>query len=226
MGITYGDRYVWVAYTYDLVTKRRPKDGSIVASFRSESWADELGWEENHKYIYNVGAFGRIYWSESANGSTVGSFPKPGTGFLYGVDYDDGAPSRPVWVVENEPPVAWNLTPKGSAVSSYSLRSWHYLIHGLAYDGDTPGGDYLFFGLVMAPSYIFVVKVDTFSLMSSFVAPVGDRGISDLSWDGRYLWVLENGPPPIKPGWVYRIVAHSSPAVAPASLGKIKALYK
>jgi hypothetical protein len=226
MGITYGEGYVWVTYVYDLVTKRRPKDGSIVTSFRSESWADESGWEENHKYIYNVGAFGWIYWSDSATGSTIGSFPKPGTGALSGVDYYDGAPSQPIWVVENVPAMAWNLTPKGSVVSSYSLRSWLYLIRGLAYDGDTPGGDYLFLGLFTAPSYIFVVKVDTFSLISSFVAPVGGRGISDLSWDGRYLWALENGPPPAKPGWVYRFVAHSSPNIEPASIGKIKALYR
>jgi hypothetical protein len=227
VGITYGNGYVWVAYAYDLVTKRRPDNGSIVASFKLESWGQQLGWEENHKYIYNVGWFAGIYWSDSTTGSTIGSFPNPhGIRTLEGIEYDDSTPSRPIWVYDQLSQTVWNLNTTGSVVSSFSLSSWPYSVSALAYDGDTPGGDYLFFGMFSAPPYIFVVNPNTFSIISSFAAPTADRGICDLSWDGRYLWAIENGPPPIEPGWVYRFVAHSSPYVAPASLGKIKALYR
>ena len=44
-----------------------------------------------------------------------------------------------------------------------------------------------------------------------------------MSWDGRYLWILEN---PGYVGMVYRCVGHTVPAVVPASVGKIKALYR
>jgi hypothetical protein len=226
LGITYGDRYMWVVYAHDVVTKRRPDNGSVVASFHLASWGWQLAWEESHKYLYDINWFGYVCWSNSATGSTIGSFPKPGTAALYGIDYDDGAPSRPIWVAQNYPHVAWNLTTTGSVVSSFSLSSWPYTISALAYDGDTPGGDYLFFGMRSAPPYIFVVNANTFSLISSFVAPTADLAICDLSWDGRYLWALENGPPPAEAGWVYRFVAHSSPKVEPASFGKIKAVFR
>jgi hypothetical protein len=225
-GITYGERYMWVVYAHDVVTKRRPDNGSIVASFHLVSWGWQLAWEENHKYLYDINWFGYICWSNSTTGSTVGSFPKPGSGNLYGIDYYDGAPYRPIWVAQRFPAVAWNLTTTGSVVSSFSLSSWPYRVSALAYDGDTPGGDYLFLGMSSGPPYIFVVNPNTFSIISSFIAPTADRAMCDLSWDGRYLWALENGPPPAKTGWVYRFVTHSSPYVAPASLGKIKALYR
>jgi hypothetical protein len=224
VGITYGNGYIWVAYAYDLVTKRRPDNGSIVASFKLESWGQELAWEESHKYIYNVGWFAGIYWSDSTTGSTVGSFPNPhGIRTLEGIEYDDSTPSRPIWVYDQLSQTVWNLTSVGSIVASFVIPA---TIEGLAYDADTAGGYYLFAGARSTPSYVFVVNARTLSIISSFVAPVADGGISDLSWDGRYLWALENGPPPAKPGWVYRFVAHSSPYVAPASLGKIKALYR
>jgi len=50
-------------------------------------------------------------------------------------------------------------------------------------------------------------------------------GVSDLSWDGKYLWLLESGPG-AETGWVRRFVAYTTPEVAPTSLGKIKTLYR
>ncbi len=225
LGMTYGEGYVWVVYAHALVTKRSPITGSIVASFYLDSCGWQLGWDGNRKYLYDINWWCWINWSDPKTGSTIGSFPNPSTGLLYGVDYDEGHPGRPLWLGQRGPAWAWNLTATGSVVASYDLRSWWHVPDALAY-GKTPGGEFVFFGLYSAPPYIFVVNPSTFSVVSSFVAPVGNCGISDLSWDGRYLWVLENGPPPIKPGWVYRFVAYSSPTVEPASVGKIKALYR
>jgi hypothetical protein len=223
-GITYGDGYMWVVYAHDVVTKRRPDNGSIIASFHLASWGWQLAWEENHKYIYNVGGFADVYWSDSTTGSTVGSFPNPpGITSLEGIEYDDSTPARPIWVCDQLSQTIWNLTNVGSVAASFVIRT---TLMGLAFDADTPGGYYLFAGARSAPSRIYVINAVTLSVISSFVAPTADRGICDLSWDGRYLWALENGPPPAKPGWIYRFVAHSSPAVEPASFGKIKALYR
>jgi hypothetical protein len=223
LGITYGDGYMWVVYAHDVVTKRRPGNGSIVASFHLASWGWRLAWEENHKYIYNVGGFPDVYWSDSKTGSTLGSFPNPhGVRSLEGVEYDDSTPSRPIWVCDDATQTIWNLTNEGNVVASFNPP---FGTDSLTY-GDTPAGGRLFVGAFSSPPLIYVINPATFSIISSFEAPVGNRGISDLSWDGRYLWVLENGPPPIKPGWVKRFVAYSSPTVEPASLGKIKALYR
>ena len=170
-----------------------------------------------------VGVFDHIYWSDSKTGSTLGSFPNPrGVRSLEGIEYDDSTPSRPIWVCDDATQTIWNLTNTGNVAASFKTP---FGIDKLTY-GDTPGGGYLFVGAFSAPPYIYVINPNTFSIVSSFVAPVADRGISDLSWDGRYLWVLENGPPPIDPGWIYRFVAYSSPNVEPASFGKIKALYR
>lgn len=224
-GLTYGAGYVWLVYAHDVVTKRTPISGSIVASFHLASWGRELAWDANREYLYDVNWWDWVNWSDPTTGSTIGSFPNPGDGLLYGIDYDETHLPNPIWLGQRSPAWAWNLTTTGSVVASYDLRSWRYLPTALAY-GRTPGGDYIFFGMSSAPPYIYAVNPKTFSINSSFTAPVGDYGIRDLSWDGRCLWVLENGPPPIKPGWVYRIVAYSGPAVAPGSLGRIKALYR
>ncbi|UCH77438.1 MAG: hypothetical protein JSU81_06775, partial [Candidatus Coatesbacteria bacterium] len=226
-GLTYGDGYLWVMYADGIVTKRQFPSGSLIGTFvcPPPAWGGETAWNSARKYVYIRSVWTGVVWAESAGGSVIGSFPKPpGAGPLYGIEYDDYNTSRPIWVGDGN--TVWNLTSAGSLINSFNCSAWPRRPRAYAFDGDTSGGPYILIGAVRpaAHPWVYVVNPANFSLISSFASPLLPGHLTDITWDGRYLWALESGE--TTSGWVYRFVAHSSPAVAPASLGRIKALYR
>lgn len=239
LGLTYGDGYIWIPYAYSgflcRMTKRLPENGSIVTSFPMDvlGLPPKLGWRQNLKYLYGVSQTNPIQWFDSHTGSRVGSFRVLGAFWPSGIDYDETHPGKPIWLCQwgtsvERPPMIWNLTQEGIVVASFDMRSKPVNPDKIAYGDSVPGGPYLYVGTTAAPTLVHVMNPKTGSLYASFRAPISDRALSDMTWDGRYLWALENGgyPPPPNLGWVYRFVAHGFPAVGPASVGKIKALYR
>jgi hypothetical protein len=228
-GLTYGAGYVWVVYWHGFITQRTTR-GSIVSSYDPDIPLLNLAWDERRRYLYGTGWYDGVFWLNASTGSLVGSFGlPPGATRLYGIEYDDSTPANPIWACQLYPTYyAWNLDPNGSVVASFDLGTWPYAPSRLAMDADTPGGPFLFVGTYSAPPTIYVVQPSSFSIITSFKAPVHDYAISDLSWDGRYLWVVANGPgtPENEFGMVYRFVGHTVPAVMPASVGKIKTLFR
>lgn len=230
VGITYGDGYLWVSYSY-FITKRTVT-GSIVATIYQENQAGPpLGWEESHKYLYGACWGAGVFWWDSSTGSLVGSFPRPpGSISLHGIDYNDRAPANPIWLCEWQGlptrKLIWNLTTAGSIIASWNVINWPILTYKLAYDGETPGGPFLFVadcGPASSPAIIGKAYVNNCSLLSTFQAPIIGPA-ADITWDGNYLWGIQNPGAPT--GWIYRFVAHEYPSVAPASFGKIKALFQ
>jgi hypothetical protein len=228
-GLTYGDGHVWVVYAYGGITKRTTR-GSIVSSYDPDIPLWRIGWDGRRRHIYGTSWSDGVFWLNASTGSLVGSFGlPPGATRFWGLEYDDYTPSNPIWACQlHSPYTIWNLGPQGNVVASFNLSTWPFGPRCLAMDADTPGGPFLFVGTQSAPPTIYVVRPSSFSVISSFRAPVHNYGICDLSWDGQYLWVVENGreTPPNEFGMVYRFVAHTTPAVVPASVGKIKALFR
>jgi len=223
--LTYGDGYVWVAYSNRVVTKRRPLSGSVLSSFYLEYRHWSIGWKETGNLIYATAHdYEHIFWASSTNGSVLGSFRAPAGTFLVAFDYNDKNPGNPIWAAgTRQLRFLWNLTSTGSIVSSFSLAALPAYADSLAYDGDTPGGPFLFVGLDSAPAMIYVLNAANASILSSFQAPTAPYAVCDMGWDGRYLWILEN---PGYVGMVYRCVGHTAPAVVPTSVGKVKALFR
>ena len=223
--LTYGAGHVWVAYSNRVITKRRPVSGSVVSSFYLENRHWSIGWKDTGNLIYATDHdFEHIFWANSTNGSVLGSFHAPAGTYLVAFEYDNKNPVNPIWTSgTRQLRFLWNLTSSGTIVSSFSLASLPAYADSLAYDGDTPGGPFLFVGLDSAPAMIYVLNPASASILSSFRAPTFGYAVADMSWDGRYLWILEN---PGYVGMIYRCVGHTTPAVVPASVGKIKALYR
>ena len=226
LGIGHGDGYVWIAYG-KFFARRVPTTGSVVSTYGiTGPSGNDLGYENNTKYLYFASGGPYVFVRESTSGSTVRSFPvPPGAAVANGIDFDDGAPSRPIWLSDFAAWRLWNLTSTGSVVKS--LRITFGGINGLAYDRDTAGGPYLFVGTRMAPPMIYALNPSSGSVRFSFEAPVYQSSLSGLAWDGSYLWTAENLKNSPNCGWVFQFVGHEPyAAVAPASLGKVKALFR
>lgn len=228
-GLTYGRGSVWVVYAHGVITERTTR-GSIISSYDPDIPLWRTGWDDGRRHIYGTSWYDGVFWLTASTGSLVGSFGlPPGATRLNGLEYDDTTQLNPIWVSEFYPTYyVWNLNPEGKVVASFNLATWPFGPRCLAIDPDTSGGPFLFVGTDSAPPTVYVVRPSSFSIISSFIAPVHNYGICDLSWDGRYLWLLENGrdTPPYETGRVFRCVGHTVPAVVPTSVGKIKALFR
>jgi hypothetical protein len=63
------------------------------------------------------------------------------------------------------------------------------------------------------------------SVVSSFDGPPFTGNIIGLAWDGTYLWACQNYMG--QDMYAFQFVAYDpNPAVAPSSVGRIKALYR
>jgi hypothetical protein len=226
-GLAYGDGYLWVICANGIVTKRQFPNGSLLGTFvcPAPAWGHELACDGRRNYLYMTSIFSGVYWVDATNGSIIGSFEgPPGAEPLFGIEYNDYYAGRPVWVGDGKK--VYNLNTSGSVVKSFDLSMWPHAPRAYAFDDDTPGGPYILVGAVRAgvPPWIYVVKAQDFSVVSSFISPLYPSSLADITWDGRYLWGLENCEATV--GWVKRFVAYSSPAVVPSSIGRIKALYR
>ncbi len=220
LGVEYAAGYVWVPYG-TFYAQRVPKTGSIVSTIRPADFhARDMGYEDAAGYLYFATDNAFVAVRECFTGSLVRTFGvPPGVVHSSAMDFDDGAPSAPVWLGDRASWRLWNLTSTGSLVRS--LNTTFGGITGLAYDRDTPGGPYLFVGVSDGPSVIYALKPDNGSVLYSFPVPVSDNYLTGLAWDGSYLWGADNYK-----GWVYQFIGHGPySAIIPCSWGKVKALY-
>lgn len=226
LGITHGDGYIWLCYS-SFFTKRLPANGSVVdlVSF-SGPYGNDLAFEDSTKYLYFACGSNGVYVRQSTTGSNVRNFGlPPGATSASGIAFDNTTPASPVWLSDMTAWRLFNLTSTGSLVRSLTLTFGN--IGGVAYDAETTGGPYLFAGTRSSPCQVYALNVSSGSVYYSFTAPVSPNSLRGLGWDGNYLWTIDNviGSPNV--GWVYQFVAHDpNPAVAPASLGKVKALFR
>lgn len=223
--IGYGDGYIWLGYE-KFFTQRIASTGSIldVVGFSGPT-GDALGFQNSTKYLYFACSYKGIYCRESSSGSNVASFAlPPGATYLMALDFDNDNAAVPLWLGDLHAWRLWNLTTTGSVVRSIRTS---YGVGGVAYDGDTAGGPFIFAGTRNPPPRIYALDPGSGSIRYSFSIEVCTRGLGGLSWDGTYLWALDDiGASPLR-GTVYQIIAHEpNTGVVPASLGRIKALYQ
>lgn len=224
--LAYGDGYIWLGHhTYFI--QRVASTGSAVDLIGfSGPPGDGLGYEKATGYLYFACSDDGVFWREATTGSNVGSFGLPaGATYLEALDFDNGNPTAPLWVGDLRAWRLWNLNTAGSVVKSFRTPFGSTL--GMAYDGDTAGGPFVFAASSDQPPVIYALDANSGSILHSFTMKVCVRGVGGLSWDGEYLWALDKGSESPRRGMVYQLVAHEpNVGVAPASIGHIKALYQ
>ena len=229
LGVTCDDAgYVWVVYA-DNIVKRRPSDGSVVASFSltTGSFGWSLGYDEARKHLYFGSYWDDIYVRSALTGEDITHFPPPPDYAVSALDYDDTHPTSPLWYATVNRDYLCVATSTGSVVRTVKQPFGTAVIHGLAYNDDSPGGPYLFVGARWGPPKIFALNPTTGSVCYSFDVDMFDCSLQGLGWDGEYLWATDNIDGSPTAGYVFRFVAwRADVGVQPASLGEIKALFR
>jgi DNA-binding beta-propeller fold protein YncE len=220
--VEYDGSYLWTSVLYHLIKRTYPA-GSLVGTFGMDPYQPYgLAYDGTYIYSTNAATTRFVYQVDPGSGSTVASFPYPsgasrGAGlafdgtYLYFSCYDA---SR-----------IWRLTTAGSVVATLPTaitKPW-----GLAYDDRTPGGPFLWladhpFG--SGPQSKIYQLTTAGSIIDSADWPVTGVGACGLAFDGAYLWGVNNVYP--QANYCYRMLFVSDVGVNPASVGRIKALYR
>ncbi len=162
----------------------------------------------------------RVLAINPASGSITNSFvvPAPFTvpqGLTFGGGY--------LYIADMYQSRILKTTTTGSVVSS--INPGVFAIKGLAWDGDTAGGPYLFACETNAKHTIHQINPSSGSVVKSFDGPAFAGNIIGLAWDGTYLWACQNYAG--QNMYAFRFIAYEPyVGISPASLGKIKSLYR
>jgi hypothetical protein len=208
-GVTYDGSHIWVSCNEtgkEIMFKCDAASGSVVSSFK----------------VNTGGLFGCVYdgsylWYDALNtsleyylyqvtdtGSILSSWKSP-LARTVGVGWDGSY----FWLSSYYGVMGW-ATKAGSLVGSFGT-SWRPT--GVAFDGY-----YLWTAEYNQPALYRLTTAG--SLVASYSFPAGQPW--GLGFDGDYLWVTSTGGT----GDVYKADFGGYPAVAPASIGGVKALYR
>ena len=180
-----------------------------------------LAYDGRYIYSTNAGETRYVYKVDPATGSTVISFRYPsGARCGAGLAYDG---SRLYFSCYNTSSI-WRLTTTGSVLAT--LPTTVASATGLAYDDKTAGGPFLWLtDNPLGPArQSKIYKLTTAgSVVESANWPMTGGGACGLAFDGAYLWGIHNGT---GGNLALQMLYVSDYGVAPASVGRIKALYR
>jgi len=221
--------------------------GEIVSSFPCEGDITQLGaaWDGSRVVMTNNHASGDHMWRVySSGGSWLSSFPPPVTSAQYGAEYD----GRYFWGGSQTTDYIYQFTTAGSTVSSFAALNPYGITLERTYlwwlgaddvfrrcttegsvvssftiaaisDGRDLGWDGTQLWCPDSTDDLVYSFTTAGSVVASFKAPGGST--YGCTFDGKYLWVTDIGTP----RYAYQIdVSYTS--VAPASLGRVKALFR
>lgn len=207
-GVTYDGSYIWVSCNEtgkEIMFKCDPANGSVVSSFKVNT-TGLFGCAFDGSYLwYDALDTTLNYYMHKVTdtGSVLVSWQSP-LARTVGCGWD----GEYIWLSSYFGSMGWATT-AGSLVGSFAT-SWRPT--GVAYDGY-----YLWTAEYRQPDLYRITK--TGSVVASYLFPAGEPW--GLGFDGEYLWVTSAG----SPGYVYKADFGGYPSVAPASFGRVRAIY-
>jgi hypothetical protein len=225
VGMAFADGSLWMMYVEGVLAKRACPSGSVLATYDLFQWgAYGLSYDGNYFWTAWQPHIGPsdLYKINPANMSIVASYrvnsPYPIRNLAW-----DGAR---FWtnMLEDQYKVH-EMTNAGSVISTYAIP--YIYPKGMAFIPNLPVGPRLVegdYGTMQTTFYVY--KVRSREVNYTFVPAIPQEHALAGCWDGRYLWTFGN----FDPGgneYCYQIVAWEPfPGVVPASLGKVKAIYR
>ncbi len=230
LGVAWDGNYIWcnVIHEYgdDRMYRCRPSNGSVVASFVtgfnsqiSGGWICYRPWNGQNclDVVVNYPEAGREIWRFNFAGSRLWHNPVtlPGGHRPVGVYWDgayhwvtspNGELTGETWV--------FKLNAACSAISSFKINR-----AGNAY-GITKQGDFFWFSVEnFNPPDVYggFKTLNNGSVVASFDSLT--QRVYDCTYENNHLWVSRYN-------YVYCVDVANAPAVAPASVGRVKALFR
>jgi hypothetical protein len=222
LGIAYDGAELWTGHS------RYAAEWTLTGSRKNMYYINaginyETAYDRNAGRLYAINRLSTVYsilGIDPSNGSIASSFvvPSPFTvpqGLTFGGGY--------LYIADMYQSRILKTTTAGSVVDS--INPGVFGIKGLAWDGDTAGGPYLFACETNSQHTIHQINPATGSVVKSFDGPPFTGNIIGLAWDGTYLWACQNYM--AQDMYAFQFIAYDpNIGVSPASVGRIKALYK
>jgi glutamine cyclotransferase len=215
-GLAHDGTHLWCAEGRDdRIYRMDPATGSVSASFAAPS-AVAFGLAYGAGYLWYVDGNSKWYYKmEPATGSVAASFYK-GVYKPYGLAHDGLYLWHSCSLLGPGSTAILKMTETGSTVLSYS-----YNLGGTPHDlGYQAEGAYLWassFGGIATYVYKFVAADGSFA--RSFPQPA--YFTAGIAYDDARVYVASN-----QTEWIYVVDARDDAEVAPASLGRVKSLFR
>ena len=205
LALAWDGQYLWCTTQSPYYTFRiNPNNGSVVSSYPTGFGASGRGLTWANTSLYD-GRYSPIYINRrNTSGSILSSFPI--SNYYGGLTYD----GTYLWATSTSPRAFWRVTTTGSRVSSFTAAFYPF----------DPGwdGTYLYCGSY-TPAHRIYRLTTTGSVVTS-VAPPANYPWGCCS-DGKYLWISTTSGS----NRVWKLDLGNT-GVAPASLGRVKAVFR
>lgn len=196
-GIDYHGRYIYHSAPRTTIFKTTTA-GSVVQTIHADP--TRAGLDRTDIEFWTTGGLGIFRLSTTGSWKGTISIPTAGRGVTFGEGF--------LWLTGNDHRI-YKITTTGSIVTSFIISAVNPC--GICYyDGEL--------WLVNSNFWAIVQATTSGSFIESYNIPHEPYGVT---CEGNYIWYSD-----LKSGWIYKMYPYSTNAVAPASLGKVKALYR
>jgi hypothetical protein len=218
VGVAVGDLYVLTDNSLNMVYRLSRDTGSVIGSFPTPYGFGNRG------LCYSTGGHvwigcipkGHVYNCYGATGSVFGSWSagQDPWGLAPFATGDGGAGTTAIFSRDSSP----NLVKRhhmttGSVYASFPLQ--HSSIFDFAYDFRNK----LFWADYNSPPAIYGYSATNGSVVASFPRPYAGPGYG-LAYSHSYLWIAMSNH------YIYKVKCPGGVGISPASMGKIRAIYK
>lgn len=201
-GIDYHGGYIYHSAPRTTIFKT-----TTIGSVVQKIYADptRAGLDRTDIEFWTAGPISKAIFRLSTTGSWIGTIPMPTTG--RGISFGEGF----LWFTGNDTRI-YKVTTKGAIVTSFRIQTPPGYINprGICYYGGK---------LWLVDSNIGAITQATISgsFIESYSTAQDPYGVT---CEGNYIWYSD-----LISGWIYKMLPITS-TVTPASLGKVKALYR
>ena len=227
-GLAWDGKYIWCNCRYGTgmssdIYRCIPSTGSPVSSFHTYYEYNKISGAANYRKLRGVDIIELLVLHEferqryiyrlNFKGEILGSVKVTNPRYVWGIA-DDGTDNWVVGATSAYLPGVFKLNSAGSAVSSFGLPDAEY--YGIAIQGD------FFWVSVINNGQYPTYGAYKIRRNGSIVASFGgfQRFVFDCAYENNHLWLVTDN------NIVRCVDVSNAPAVAPASLGKVKALFR
>lgn len=229
-GLAADANYVYSFYYYSTwkypVIRMRRSNGAFVSSYPIQGpsypyYTRGFSYDGTGCILYNNYSRRYVTRARASNGSVLSTWTYPTTATRYGLCVDHKGTSAGTNIYTNYVTNTWWV----NSLTGSLKRAFRAPINNYSYDTAWDYGNDLIWCANYNDEYIYGVDpAKNCAMKAKFAFPVGPENPYGIAYWGQYLYVSNTSGSPDEYIWVFHCPA--TVGVAPASVGKIKALFE